>query len=85
MDESKNFMLGEDLQTQKTIYKWSHLYEYPAKANVQRQKVAQWLSVLGQKWGQTANGHEDSYWGDDMFGIWIMMTAARRGRCSRNH
>lgn len=78
-------MLGEGRQTQKTTYKLSDLYECLAKGNVQRQNADHWLSVLGQEWGLTADRHVDFYWGDEMSRIWIMVTAARRGRCPSNH
>ena len=43
----ENTKLSESSQTQKATYCVIHLYEHPEQANLQRQKIDEWLPGAG--------------------------------------
>ena len=43
----ENSKLSESSQTQKATYCVIHLYEHPEQANLQRQKIDEWLPGAG--------------------------------------
>ena len=43
----ENTKLSERSQTQKATYCVIHLYKYPEQANLQRQKIDEWLPGAG--------------------------------------
>ena len=79
-------MLSERSQTQKTVLYESICLRCPKQADLQRQKVDQWLPRAGEaeeKWRVTANGYGVPFWSDENFLKLIVMMIVQCGKYTK--